>query len=197
MRQSLCAKLSVLAVSLLSLAGCMSATGSESEQPAVMRWDHRPEAPLWTASTLDALRGHGAVLAFTVPEDVETWCPKYPEASLEERRLFWSGLLSSLAKHESTWRPEAAGGGGRWIGLVQIAPATAKNYGCDAKSASALKNGAANLACAVRIMSHTVTRDGVIAAGMRGVAADWGPFHNSRKREEMAAWTRKQPYCSV
>ncbi len=188
-------RLSVLALALLPLAGCMTTGGAQDERPPVMRWDHRPEAPVWTASTLDALRGQGAVLAMTVPEDIETWCPKYPAASLEERRQFWAGLLSTLAKHESTWRPEAAGGGGRWIGLVQIAPATAQNYGCGAHSVSALKNGAANLACAVRIMAHTVTRDGVISAGMRGVAADWGPFHSSAKRSDMAAWTRAQPYC--
>ncbi len=176
----------------------MSQTSAEPAAPPVMRWDHRPEAPVWTAKTLDALRGHGAVLALTVPEDVETYCPHYPAASLEERRQFWAGLLSALAKHESTWRPEAAGGGGKWIGLVQIAPATAQSYGCSARSASALKNGAANLACAVRIMAHTVTRDGVIAerdSRWRGIAADWAPFQAATKRSDMAAWTSAQPYC--
>ena len=117
---------------------------------------------------------------------------------LEERRLFWTGLLSALAKHESTWQPQAAGGGGRWIGLLQIAPGTARAYGCEAQSAAALKDGAANLSCGIRIMSRTVTRDGVVgASGRGGVAADWGPFSNSSKRAEMAAWTRSQPYCQA
>ena len=38
-------------------------------------------------------------------------------------------------------------------------------------------------------------RDGVVSAGMRGVAADWGPFHSRAKREDMKRWMRKQPYC--
>jgi hypothetical protein len=107
------------------------------------------------------------------------------------------GLLSSLAKHESTWRPEAAGGGGQWFGLLQISPATARGYGCQARTAEALKDGSANLACAIRIMSVTVPRDGVVAANGRGIAADWGPFHQAKKREEMRTWVRSQPYCAA
>lgn len=163
----------------------------------VMRWDHRPEGKIWTGATMSALSTYGAALPDFVPADIATYCPNYPTASRRERQAFWTGLLSSLAKHESTWRPNAAGGGGRWIGLVQIAPATARAYGCKARTVGALKNGAANLRCAVRIMARTVLRDGVISAGSRGVAADWGPFHSSRKRQDMQQWTRRQSYCSA
>ncbi len=161
-----------------------------------MRWDHRPEGQVWTQAALTALENHGSALPELVPADIEAFCPGYESASLEERRLFWTGLLSALAKHESTWRPEAAGGGGRWIGLLQISPGTAQAYGCKAQNAAALKNGAANLSCGIRIMSRTVKRDGVVGAeGRGGIAADWGPFTREAKRAEMAAWTRSQPYC--
>jgi hypothetical protein len=129
------------------------------------------------------------------PGDIEAWCPAYPEASQTQRRAFWAGLISTLAKHESTWNPRAVGGGGLWFGLVQIAPATARGYGCEARSGEALKDGTKNLSCAIRIMARTVPRDGVVSAGMRGVAADWGPFHSARKREDMRSWVREQPYC--
>ena len=33
------------------------------------------------------------------------------------------------------------------------------------------------------------------AQGMRGVAADWGPFRNASKRADMINWTRSQPFC--
>lgn len=188
----------------LALCLCLPATActSSGEQTGtvvpVTRWDHRPEAGVWTASAISALQAHGAALPELVPEDIETYCPGYETATVEERRAFWVGLLSALAKHESTWRPEASGGGGRWLGLLQIAPATAQGYGCAAKSPSALKNGAANLACGIRIMARTVARDGVIAqrdSRWRGIAADWAPFQKARKRAEMAAWTSAQPYC--
>lgn len=161
----------------------------------VMAWDHRPERAQWTDATLAALRSHGAPLLSQVPGDIAAWCPGYAEASEDERAAFWAGMLSALAKHESTWNPAAVGGGGKWFGLVQIAPATARSYGCAAGSGSALKDGVANLSCAVRIAARTVRRDGVVSAGMRGLAADWGPFHSSRKRTEMANWTRSQSYC--
>jgi len=124
-----------------------------------------------------------------------TWCPGYAGAGTDQRAAFWAGLFSALAEHESTWNPAAVGGGGRWFGLVQIAPATARSYDCDAETGDALRDGAENLACAVRIAAQTVPRDGVVATGRGGLAADWGPFMNAGKRADMAAWTRVQPYC--
>jgi hypothetical protein len=161
-----------------------------------MRWDFRPEAPAWTAATLRALESHGAPLAEVLPADIATYCPGYVENGAEERRAFWAGLLSALAKHESTWNPAAAGGGGRWIGLLQISPGTAGHYGCNATSASALKDGEANLTCAVRIAAVQVQRDGMVAGpGNRGVGRDWAPFRSAEKRQDIAAWTRAQSYC--
>lgn len=189
-------------IATLSLAAACAQL-PEPEEPVaaapaampVMAWDHRPESAQWTDATLAALKAHGAPLLSQVPGDIATWCPGYVQASEDERAAFWAGMLSALAKHESTWNPAAVGGGGKWFGLVQIAPATARSYGCAAGSGSALKDGVANLSCAVRIAARTVRRDGVVAAGMRGLAADWGPFHSARKRNEMAAWTRSQSYC--
>ncbi|GAD55116.1 transglycosylase SLT domain-containing protein [Limimaricola cinnabarinus] len=194
----------LMPIALLSL-GAACAQIPEPEAPVapaptpaampVMAWDHRPESAQWTDATLAALKAHGAPLLSQVPGDIATWCPGYAEASRDERAAFWAGMLSALAKHESTWNPGAVGGGGKWFGLVQIAPATARSYGCAAGSGSALKDGVSNLSCAVRIAARTVRRDGVVSAGMRGLAADWGPFHSSRKRSDMANWTRNQSYC--
>jgi len=196
--------LPVAAVAGLVLAGCSggldlagvfaSKSPALDEQP--MRWDHLEAGDDWTVATAAALDDHGQGLLGTVPADIDNWCPAYRSADVEGRKAFWVGLLSTLAKHESTWGPRAVGGGGRWFGLVQISPATARDYGCVAGSGEALKDGAANLSCAVRIMNVTVPRDGVVSAGMRGVAADWGPFHSAAKRADMMRWMRAQPYCT-
>lgn len=164
----------------------------------VTRWDHRPEATHWTLTALDTLETVGQPLVETVPEDIATFCPAYAENGPEERRAFWVGLMSALAKHESTWRPEAAGGGGRWLGLLQIAPATARGYGCDLSHPLGLFDGATNIACAVRIMTRQVARHGVVVGGpgnWGGVAADWAPMRRADKVAEMAAFTRAQSYC--
>lgn len=180
------------------LSGCMTEPElSMADFKPAMRWDHRSEAPKWTARTLVAVAEEDAQLADLVPADIDQWCPAYRTAGLVERRAFWAGLLSALAKHESTWNPRASGGGGRWIGLTQIAPSTARQYGCTARNAAALKDGAENLACAVEIMSENVAADGLVAGprGTRGLGRDWAPFRKASKRAEMAAWLRGQSYC--
>ncbi len=175
---------------------CSEAGSPKPDTLPVMRWDFRPEAEIWTQKTLLAVAENDPQLTMTVPSDIDTWCPGYPEASVEERRAFWSGILSALAKHESTWNPLASGGGGRWIGLTQIAPGTARAHGCDATSTGALKDGGANLTCAVEIVAKQVSRDQMVAGNGRfGLGRDWAPFRNANKRADMAAWTRVQPYC--
>ncbi|MBP0481755.1 transglycosylase SLT domain-containing protein [Sagittula salina] len=160
------------------------------------RWDAKPGRKHWTLASLKALRTHAHNLPDIVPKDIANYCPSYPSATREQREAFWVGLISALSWHESTHRPTAVGGGGLWYGLTQILPGTARGYGCRARTGDALKNPEANLSCAFRIMSRTVARDRVISANMRGVAADWGPFHSRKKRSDMMAWTRKQSYCA-
>lgn len=142
-----------------------------------------------------ALDLHGAVLVTLVPGDIDQYCPGYVNASEQRRKAFWVNLIASLSYHESTWRPEVSGGGGRWHGLLQISPATARGYGCVAEDAGDLKDGALNLSCGIRIMAETVVRDGVISRDMEGIAADWGPFHQERKRNDIKAYTKSLPYC--
>ena len=166
----------------------------------VTRWDHRDESDKWSLATLQALKSHGSDLVDEIPGDMANWCPGYANAPPEARRSFWVGFLSALAKFESTHKPRAVGGGGKWFGLLQIAPATARGYGCRAGTGEALKVGAENLSCAVRIMAETVSRDGVIHArepNWRGVAADWAPLRSPQKREEMRNWLRGQDYCQI
>ncbi|MEH6835662.1 MULTISPECIES: transglycosylase SLT domain-containing protein [Falsihalocynthiibacter] len=194
-------KFAVAVVAVLAVSACGNGNNANADidpsSDVVMRWDHRPESDIWTKATLKAISDNGSVLTELTPRDIEKWCPAYIENDQEQRALFWSGLASALAKHESTWNPKAVGGGGRWIGLVQIAPATARNYGCNATSVADLKVGKSNLSCAMKIWSTTVSRDGVVADNFRGVAADWGPFHNRKKREDMRAWTNAQSYCTT
>ena len=166
----------------------------------VARWDFRPESERWSRSAIAALKSHGRGLVEHTPRDIGRWCPGYARGSDVDRRAFWVGFLSALAKHESTWKPGAVGGGGLWYGLLQILPQTARGYGCAARTGEALKDGGANLACGIRIMARTVPRDGVIHGReprWSGVSADWGPMRSDSKRREMRRWLRSQEYCQI
>jgi Transglycosylase SLT domain len=185
---------------LMLPAACMQnadATGQPAGALPVMRWDHRPEAAEWTEATLQALKSEGAVLASTVPMDVSQYCPEYASATVSDRQAFWAGLFSAIAKYESTWNPGAKGAGGKYLGLLQISPATADHVGCDL-GGGGLTDGASNLACAVKIAANRVPDQPEASAqdALSEIVTDWGPMHDRSKRAEVAAWTRVQAYCS-
>jgi hypothetical protein len=162
------------------------------------RWDDRPDGALWTRAALSAMRTDAPDLAEVVPRDIEAWCPAYETNPAHLRQAFWVGVLSALSQYESGHRPDAVGGGGRWFGLMQINPATARGYDCSAQTGEGLTDPEANLSCAARIFNVTVARDQAVAlhdGRWRGVAADWGPMASETKRNAMASWTREQSYC--
>ena len=183
----------VAALPILFAVACTPVPEAVVEPPVlpVARWDHRPEATEWTNATLAALKTQGAVLISSTPKDIASYCPAYHAAGPEKRAAFWVGMFSAIAKYESTWNPVASGGGGKYLGLLQISPQTARGAGCDL-SAGGLKDGASNLACAVRIAAR---RAPAPDAPVARITADWGPMHDSGKRAEMAAWISEQNYC--
>lgn len=189
----------------LSLGSCdiaeelNSEAAVEAEPFPVMRWSHVNGSDAWDDAALAALSTHGQPLVEIVPKDIERWCPAYADAEPAQREAFWVGLLSALAKHESTYKQTAVNSNGKWFGLLQISPATARGYQCRAGTGTALKDGGENVSCAIRIMSVTVPRDGVIAtkdSRWRGVAADWGPMRVGSKQRDIAGWLNDQPFCA-
>lgn len=203
MRPSLPVAPMLAAAFLAVTAGCtLSAPEPKAKSSRAIevstRWDHRPEAQLWTAAKFDAMDNEGRALVTTVPRDIDTFCPGYAKADTEGRKAFWTALFSGLAGYESTWRPEAAGAGGRYRGLLQIWPTSARNYGCDVSHPKGLYDGPTNLRCASRIAAQAVARDQVVAGSpgrWGGVARDWPPLRNAGKRADIAAFTRALPVC--
>lgn len=177
---------------LVLVGACQPATPAPE---LAARWDHRPEAQQWNSAMVTALGRDGSAMIAATPTDAAYFCPSYDSATAEARKAFWVMFFSGLARYESGWRPEAAGAGGRYRGLLQISPATARFHGCDTSHPGGLYDGATNLACAVRIANAAVRRDGVIATGRGGMAADWPPLRDSGRRAEIAGFTRALPQC--
>lgn len=193
-------------MAMAALAGCDSApTATAQAAPKAapmamlpdMRWGDRSGSQDWTRAALAALDREGLVLVSTIPADINSFCPAYASLDPVGRKHFWAGLLSSLAKHESGYNPAAQGGGGRYLGLMQISPATARHYNCS----GAMLDGSSNMACAVRIAARNIGQDKAIVSdqgkGWRGIARDWMPLRSSEKRADIASWTRKQSYCNA
>lgn len=185
----------IASLTAVVLAACQPVVPAEEPPEIITRWDHRPEAPVWNAAMVEALTGEQVELLAGTPRDAADFCPGYAQADTQARAAFWVAFFSGLARFESGWRPEAAGAGGRYRGLLQISPATARHHRCDIAVADDLYDGATNLTCATRIAASAVARDGVIATGRGGVARDWPPMRNPRKRAEIAKFTRALPVC--
>ena len=162
---------------------------------AEARWDDKAQGENWSVASMKAIEDAPRDLRDLVPADIDDWCPGYENNPPQLRAAFWVGTVSALARYESNFNPQAQGGGGAWQGLLQITPSTARLYDCEATTPEELRDGEANLECAIRIMSRTVTRDGVVSAGNEGIAADCGPMSNPDLREQMRNWVSQQSYC--
>ena len=188
--------LTLLVLSLALVSAPVAAKVKKIAPLPAMVWDHAPQGSEWTKEALLQVADHDGELTSIVPDDIDVYCPGYAKASKDERRAFWVGLLSATAKYESGFNQAAVGGKGRYVGLMQISLSTARLYACDATSAADLKDGAANLSCAVDIVAPHIAADGMVAGkGNQGIARDWGPWQSAKNRATMAKWTRAQDYC--
>ena len=161
-----------------------------------MRWDSAAKAAEWTAEALAQVAEHDAELTDLIPKDIDVYCPGYAQASPQDRRAFWVSIISATAKYESGFNAKALGLNGRYVGLMQISLATARHSGCEATTTASLKDGTANLSCAIKTIAPHVAADGMVAGdGNKGIARDWGPWAKARTRATIAKWTRAQEYC--
>jgi hypothetical protein len=188
--------LSALALALLCSGPAWANEAKSANALPAMRWDSAAKAAEWTAQALAQVAEHDAELTNLVPKDIEVYCPGYAQASTEDRRAFWVAIISATAKYESGFNAKALGLNGRYVGLMQISLATAHHSGCDATTTAGLKDGKANLSCAIDIVAPRVATDGMVAGdGNKGIARDWGPWAKARTRASIAKWTRAQDYC--
>jgi len=188
--------LSALALPLFFSGAAVANEAKTSNALPAMRWDHAAKAAEWTAEALAQVAEHDGELTNLIPKDIEVYCPGYATASPEERRAFWVATLSATAKYESGFNAKALGLNGRYVGLMQISLATARHSGCEATTTASLKDGKANLSCAIDIVAPRVAADGMVAGdGTKGIARDWGPWAKARTRASIAKWTRAQSYC--
>lgn len=170
--------------------------GTDLSGLPAMPWDARPEAATWTAAGLMAVRSRDTDLAGQVPADADALCPGYASGSMADRRAFWVAMVALTADKESRFNPGIVASG-RYVGLMQISPRTARAAGCGVTSVEDLKDGENNLFCAVQILAGHVARDGVAVGpkGNQGLGRDWTPWRAAEMRAQAADWLTDQAYC--
>jgi hypothetical protein len=165
----------------------------------------------WTRSAEAAVAN--SPLVQLVPKDILYFCPSYPKLPAVERRKFWVGLISAMAKPESNFKPERFyqekfhDRKGKPVisrGLLQISieSANQQRYGCDIPYPAKLHDPGINLACGVKILSKWVSTDGVIAKYSqprvhKGGSRYWSTLRPQRGHlRKIADFTRQLPFCN-
>lgn len=154
-----------------------------------VEWNKVSTKGFWTAYTMEMLEQYGKMLIKKTPQDVTSFCPKYFDLNLEEKKLFWVHLFSSIAKRESAFDSDVTNDESQFSpglnaisrGLLQISFSSSQNRnykkkGCSAKVASDLTSPIHNLRCGVAIMEH-LAADGCISCkkgkDYLGIARYW------------------------
>lgn len=157
----------------------------------------------WTKITLEAIEKLGPdLLAAESLSDADFY--GYHPKSLDEKKQFWLMLLSSMARFESSFKPEAQhkenfkDSTGEFVisrGLFQLSFESVKGYGVRLSKPEDLHDPKTNIEAAVVILNRWVGRDRAIGYGQGtstfGGARYWSVLRESSdKRSQIAAKTK-------
>jgi len=189
-------------IALILLSTCVAAQDYAA-------WAKKNKDGSWTAAAETAITS--SQLTSAVPADIQTFCPAYLKMSPEERKIFWVGLLSIIARPESNFKPEtkytesfADAQGNKVVsrGLLQISieSANQKKYSCGIKKAEDLHDPSTNLACGVKILDAWVTTDNVIATYGTGAPQGGGRYWSTLREKnkhlpELTKFTTSLKVC--
>jgi hypothetical protein len=187
--------------------GGSSSTGGNGAFIA-MPWDGKhADTDEWNQFTADAIAKFGSAMRSKTPSDVTSFCPNYGNLDEAGKTQFWIGLIAAMAKFESNYNPstrytegfdDSNGNAVVSRGLLQLSYESAKAYGCDVSSSSALHDPKVNLTCTVRIINKWLASDGVISAqtsGWRGAARYWSVLRKSSTLGPIRAATKNLSVC--
>jgi len=174
-------------------------------------WAKKNTDGSWTAATEAAVSSSN--LPNSVPTDIDKFCPGYKAQDVSNRKIFWAGLLSIVARPESNFKPETtytesfSDAKGKKVvsrGLLQISieSANQKKYSCGIKKAEDLHDPAINVTCGVKILDAWVTSDNIIATygngPSRGGGRYWSTLRERKKHLlEITKFTRSLKVCGA
>jgi hypothetical protein len=192
-------------------------TGIKVEQP-IMETNFGAWAKINTDGSWTQAASNSAwhsTLPFSVPRDIEKFCPAYTKRTYGERAYFWAALISAMARPESNFNPAAEyiesfldreGNPVVSRGLLQLSIESSLGYQCDAKAnvktAQDLHDPVKNIACTSVILDKWVNADNIIATyGPKDARPSGGGRYWSVLREgnghlpEIMAFTRSLGVC--
>lgn len=165
----------------------------------------------WSDHVYTKLDTLGKDLLDVVPADRALFCPKYSNLSYNQRKQYWTFMLSAMTRFESNFNTNAKyteafnDSNGKKVvsrGLLQISIESGNAYGCDFRTAQDLHDPYQNLSCGIRILNRWVSRDGRIAGKVsgnwRGGARYWAVLRAGDKESYQAIvkWSKALSICN-
>lgn len=173
--------------------------------------------PLWAKSHHEySIYTHQAIVELAEqlqtiqPRDVSQFCSKYLTLTDRNIKIFWTNLVSAIAKKESNnmndvmFTENLTDNQGNAVisrGLLQISFESAKGYRCLLKTPNDLHNPKMNLRCGVKILNHWIGKDERIAGRMattrqwRGGARYWSVLRRNSTLKSIQSVTNNLSFC--
>lgn len=197
-------------LALVLIAGCMAAHAADYGA-----WRQKNIDGSWSKLTEEAVKATS--LPNAIPTDIDKFCPGYKSKGAADRAIFWTGLISIIARPESNFKPETTytesftdAQGKKVIsrGLLQISieSANQKRYSCAIAKAADLHDPKINLTCGVKILDALVKADNVIAtyAGQKAIGGGryWSTLREASDPKknhlpELTKFTRSLSVCTA
>ena len=164
----------------------------------------------WTNYVMKSLDSLGPDMLNVVPADTDLFCPRFPQMTHEERKIFWTFFISAMAKFESgfntnsTYQESFSDSSGQPVvsrGLLQISIESGNAYGCGFSQASDLHDPFKNLSCGIRILNRWLKNDdrfaGYVDSKWRGGARYWSVLRAGDKTsyKSIVSWSQNLEMC--
>ena len=188
-----------------------------SPEHPIAVWDKRKQAQRWTKFVLTALDKEGKDLLANTPRDVREWCAGYSKLDMRGKKAFWVALVSTMAAHESSFKPNAyhqekfndsSGSPVVSRGLLQLSVESSRAVGCsNIEVYQDLYDPETNLTCGVRMLNRYIGKDSRIfgrnvtvqgkVVKWAGASRYWGIYRLQRMNTEMRKVTRRLWFCKA
>lgn len=173
----------------------------------IYAWDSVINGSRYTDLTYKALNKFGdKLLSVDNLTDTNDYCSKFNKLNKDERLIFFTALISAMAKEESNFRDnekytegfnDVSGNAVVSRGLLQISQESAnqKAYGCAIASANDLHDSETNLNCAVKILNYWIPKDHVIGSDKLGGARYWAALRQGNSKDYVMKTTKNLSIC--
>ncbi|MGE8064812.1 transglycosylase SLT domain-containing protein [Pseudomonas sp. NPDC089569] len=166
----------------------------------ILSWDVNPQRSAWSRELLEGIESDWVSLESGSPDK---FVFGYSDLSSDNKKKFWAEIIIKMIAFESGFDPhciykEPPPLGVDSVGLLQLSYEDEQHYSLEplSREEKSLEDPWVNIRCGLKIFSHWLARDKVVAQGSggasRGAARYWSVLREGQKHhlEEIRSHAR-------